>query len=515
MFESTNAKMKKNGDNVEVHMQDGKTFTIMKEFEFDHKKMTQGVIVQNEQGEMKVFVKGSAESIKARCKSSSVPSDFDSAVKESAESGIYQISLAMKNISKDDYKNYEKNQELSRNDVESELEFLGFVNFVNEVKEESMDVLKQLREGDIKTMMLTGDNVLTGIKVASECGMIESGTAVILGEKILPNGEIDWYDINLKKSVQLPSEPRDLSQSDIALAVTGKVWQYLIYNNQSYALSICDYIRIYGRCTPQDKVNVVSYFIHKGKITLMCGDGGNDCGALKTAHVGIALSEAEASMVSPFTSLEKSITSVVDVLKEGRCALSSAFASYKYMLMYGQIATVNQIAAGYFYTTFSEWSWVFLDGVWLIALAFSLPLATPSKKLAPSRPTSSLFGWQTLSSYLGVLAFNVLFVAIALNFLFRQEWFLCRSKDSNTVEDVYQYPDNYETEVIFIVSGFQIIISAMVFNFGYAHRAMWIKNSFFVVASLVFVFIHLYIIMVPGYLSCVFRVNCDNEVSAL
>jgi cation-transporting ATPase 13A3/4/5 len=78
--------------------------------------------------------------------------------------------------------------------------------------------------------------------------------------------------------------------------------------------------------SPDNKALIVEKLKLQGKINVgMCGDGANDCAALKSADVGISLSEAEASIAAPFTSQINNISCVVDVLREGKAALVTSF----------------------------------------------------------------------------------------------------------------------------------------------------------------------------------------------
>jgi len=57
--------------------------------------------------------------------------------------------------------------------------------------------------------------------------------------------------------------------------------------------------------------------------------------------VGVSLSEAEASIAAPFTSQIQDISCIVVLLKEGRCALTTSFQTFKYIEIYSMIQFIT------------------------------------------------------------------------------------------------------------------------------------------------------------------------------
>eukprot|EP00934_Nitzschia_sp_Nitz4_P008467 Nitzschia sp. Nitz4//scaffold97_size77645//7752//12969//NITZ4_005511-RA/size77645-processed-gene-0.50-mRNA-1//-1//CDS//3329560635//8457//frame0 len=507
MFEASGARIKVvSGESKLLQITDktGKRVQVLKHFDFDHHRMTQSVVVKTDQNVLIAFVKGSDESIKKLCVTDTLPSDFDTYSKQCARDGYYQISMASKVLKADTALS-----KLSRDDLESALAFVGVINFKNAIRPETFGVISHLTEGEVVSTMVTGDSVLTGICIAKEAGILKSDATIIVGE-VDADDKVKWVTPTGEQTI-IPATADACLAANIQLAVSGAAWNSLLVNAPEEAIRLLNFVRVYGRCTPYDKVLVVTSHVKLGYITLMCGDGGNDCGALKAAHVGVSLSDAEASIVAPFTSLDKSIESVVTVLLEGRCSLASALAAYKFMIMYGQIESINQMINAHLLITFSEFCWVFMDGIWTITLAFGLSLAKPAHRLSPSRPTASLLGLHTLSSVIGVLAINFLFTVSALFYLWAQDWYQCRAWENTDVSNLLVIGDNYETETIFLVTGFQYIASAIVFNFAYEFRKGYFYNWVFVAFSTVYAGVQLYITLRPGDLSCLWRVNCINE----
>jgi cation-transporting ATPase 13A2 len=69
----------------------------------------------------------------------------------------------------------------------------------------------------------------------------------------------------------------------------------------------------------------------------LCVSSANDCGALKTAHVGVSLSESEASIAAPFTYQRPNISCIPILLSEGRSSLITSFQLFRFMALYSMI----------------------------------------------------------------------------------------------------------------------------------------------------------------------------------
>lgn len=93
----------------------------------------------------------------------------------------------------------------------------------------------------------------------------------------------------------------------------------------------------------------------------MCGDGANDCGALRAAHAGISLSEAESSVASPFTSKEANITCVLKIIKEGRAALVTSFGIFKYIASYSLCQFISVMILYGIDSNLSDMQFLYID----------------------------------------------------------------------------------------------------------------------------------------------------------
>ena len=161
---------------------------------------------------------------------------------------------------------------------------------------------------------------------------------------------------------------------------------------------VLSYCSIYARCSPENKTQLVESLQKESFTVLMCGDGANDCGALKVADVGISLSTEEASIAAPFTSSIPDISCVIEVLKEGKCALVTSFQIFKYIILYSLIQFISVTFLIFIDSYLSDWQFMVQDLFLITPLAFLMPLTPAYDTLTYHRPVSSLLSFSIIFS---------------------------------------------------------------------------------------------------------------------
>ncbi|KAJ1903406.1 hypothetical protein LPJ81_003075, partial [Coemansia sp. IMI 209127] len=487
------------------------TLHVVRRFEFVHARASMSVAIQDEvTGKIHVFVKGSFERIKNISMASSIPADYDDTCSRLASEGCYVLSIAHKVFDG----SVEDLRHLSQEEMESGCAFAGLLVFKNMLKPDTDAAIRELKEGSTRTVMITGDTALTGVYIARQCSMVPSGNAIILGDISKKTGALFWTNVDTNEEVgdvlPLLEELGPDGFPMTELAVTGVAFRYLDHIGQISSLLLNT--RIFARMQPDDKVRCVKLHMERG-ITAMCGDGGNDCGALRASHVGLALSDAEASIVSPFASSNRSVMSCVELLLQSRAGLATSFANYRALILYGTTMTMSKLITFYHADSMSQNMWMVIDSLIATSMAISVTFLPTAKKLSKYRPTSRILGPEILSSVLGVVFINWCFMACIWIWVYRQDFYRCHEFDSSTVNLIQWWllGDNYEAAILTYVVIYQFINNGFLVNYGYLYRRTWFYNP-----TLLGIWAMLIIMMSyaelgpPSRLSCTFRVNCGN-----
>ncbi|XP_069831155.1 probable cation-transporting ATPase 13A4 [Dendropsophus ebraccatus] len=477
---------------------------IVHQFPFSSSLQRMSVVTQ-EVGQDKhvVFMKGAPEMVVKFCKAESVPKGFFQELQFYTMKGFRVIGLAYKTLDN----KMAADGNFIREDIESDLDFLGLLILENRLKPETKPVLQELSAANIRTVMITGDNLQTAITVARTSGLVPMDSNVILVEAEEPTGlssaKISWHPVegldqgsdDMPKSVNIDIDWRTIleeAQGNYHFAMSGKTYQVILQHFQSLLPKLLVNGAIFARMSPGQKSSLIEEFQKLDYYVCMCGDGANDCGALKVAHAGISLSEQEASVASPFTSHTPNIGCIPQLIKEGRAALVTSFCVFKYMTLYAMIQFVCLLLLYWQINILSNYQLLTQDVAVTIVVCLTMSLNHAYPKLSPYRPPAQLMSPPLLLSVVLHVLFTIAIQVYGFIVVQQQPWYTgspdttCtymnitlmnitapdRNSTANTQSgfQLNMSHKSYETTTLWPLTTIHCIIAAFVFSKGKPFR---------------------------------------------
>ncbi|KAF3835191.1 hypothetical protein F7725_027749 [Dissostichus mawsoni] len=393
---------------------------------------------------MDAYMKGAPEIVASLCKKDTVPENFADVLEGYTKEGFRVIALAHRRL--ESKLSWHKVQNISRDHIEANMEFLGLIIMQNKLKAETPAVLEDLRQASIRTVMVTGDNMLTAISVARDCGMIPPQDTVIIADALPPHdgqaAKITWRYAD-KASQTSHLEEVNITLDDVChidepkkqelyhFAMNGKSFAVISEHFPDMLQKLVLHGTVFARMAPDQKTQLIEALQGVDYFVGMCGDGANDCGALKRAHGGISLSELEASVASPFTSRTPNISCVPSLIREGRAALITSFCVFKFMALYSIIQYIsvtllysvrNAASQSMILSNLGDFQFLFIDIAIILLIVFTMSLNPAWKDLVSRRPPSGLISGPLLFSVLTQILICLGFQTITFLWVRQQPW---------------------------------------------------------------------------------------------
>ncbi|KAI4232907.1 MAG: hypothetical protein LQ349_004708 [Xanthoria aureola] len=235
-----------------------------------------------------VGVKGAPETIRTML--TETPPDYEETYKYFTRNGGRVLALGYRYLATDSELGQTRINNLKREEVEADLTFAGFLVLQCPLKGDAKEAIRMLNESSHRTVMITGDNPLTAVHVARQVEIIDRQVLILDAPEHDGSGKkLVWRSVD--DTVNIPVDPTKPLDAEILktkdLCVTG--YALSKYKNEPALPSLLRHTWVYARVSPKQKEDILLGLKEAGYTTLMCGDGTNDVGALKQAHIGVAL----------------------------------------------------------------------------------------------------------------------------------------------------------------------------------------------------------------------------------
>ncbi|CZR14628.1 Cation-transporting ATPase [Caenorhabditis elegans] len=458
-------------------------YSVIKQHPFNSALQRMSVIIstpsEHSAHDMMVFTKGSPEMIASLCIPDTIPEDYMEVVDEYAQRGFRLIAVASKAV----HLNFAKALKTPRDIMESELEFLGLIVMENRLKDVTLSVINELSVANIRCVMVTGDNLLTAMSVARECGIIRpTKKAFLITHSKTEKDPLGRTKLFIKESVSSSENDIDtdsevrafdrkavLRTATYQMAIAGPTYSVITHEYPELVDRITAMCDVYARMAPDQKAQLIGALQEIGAKVSMCGDGANDCAALKAAHAGISLSQAEASIAAPFTSNVPDIRCVPTVIKEGRCALVTSYAVSKYMAAYSLNEFLSVMLLYNDGTNISDGQFLYIDLVLITLVALFLGNTEASRKLSGIPPPRRLATSAFYFSVFGQMFFNIITQTTGYLLVRGQSWYVPNPEEL----------DNTTTMIgttVFFTSCCMYLGYAFVYSKGHPYRRSVFTN---------------------------------------
>ncbi|KAK6589290.1 P-type ATpase3 [Cryptosporidium xiaoi] len=521
------------------------TLEILRVFPFDYNRRIMSVLVKCKTTEKYyLFTKGAPESI-ITLLADITSNELKKRINSLSSQGYYLIFSAYKKIDPNLVGPY---LTLGRGELENELTPLGLLVFENSIRDEAPSVLSQLVKADVLPLMVTGDSPLTGLSTATKLGMVNSnGTGTALSELKHkdgsdPDGTVVWRCTETLRIIPDSEIYNETSPNKFSnLVLTGDCLRVLLrehytrapsnldvekgklmddevsllINKESRLEQILKKVNVYARMSPNDKVEIVSFFMRRGLVTGMVGDGGNDCGALRMAHVGISFSKGDASLVAPFNSTNSDLNSVLEVIREGRSSLATAMSFLLYLIYYGISTGLNETLLTHFaYSAIPDIASSFVAFFTHTMLLIGYIFSSPCRRLAAARPFGSIASLRFILLLLAPITVYLVGYIVMSYSLSSKSWFVSSFEYNMQIpaQNWFMRMDNIEFVSCWVYSSIQILTTALCYTMGSQFRRPFYKNPIVLISILINIVVYSVLIFTgPNPFTCMFRVNCDVD----